>query len=332
MRLGLSLCAFVLLALAPFGAAEAHEMRPAHLQIDEAANGSIHVEWKQPVSAGYTLSIAPSLSSGWLSSPPTAREVTGDALILEWQIDTPHEPLEGQRLVIEGLERTRTDVLVNVAFADGMKMSKIVKPDQPGLVLAKPGRSSLSAAAYMRLGIEHILTGPDHLLFVFALMLLVDNLKRLVGTVTAFTVAHSITLACATLKIVNVPPAPVEAVIALSIVYVAVELIDRRQGRPGLMERAPWAISFLFGLLHGLGFAGALREIGLPEGDVPLALLLFNCGIEVGQLLFIAAILLLLNGARKLTPALSDGLMRLGPYAVGSLASFWLIERTIAFL
>ena len=182
---------------------------------------------------------------------------------------------------------------------------------------------------YGALGVEHILLGIDHLLFVLALLLIVSGWRKLVATITAFTVAHSITLALATLGFVNVPQAPVEAVIALSILFVAVEIVHWRQGREGLTRRRPWVVAFLFGLLHGLGFAGALTEIGLPEHAIPLALLFFNIGVEIGQLLFIAVILAAIPGLRRLS--LPEWAWRIPVYSIGGLAAFWTIERIVGF-
>jgi hydrogenase/urease accessory protein HupE len=189
---------------------------------------------------------------------------------------------------------------------------------------------------YTLLGIGHILLGFDHLLFVLALLLLVDGTRRLIMTITAFTIAHSITLVFATLGFVSVPGPPVEAMIALSIVFVASEIIHGRQGRPGLTQRYPWVVAFAFGLLHGLGFAGALAEVGLPQASIPLALLFFNVGVEIGQLLFIAAVLLLLALGRRVLAMTGrheppGWLWRLPPYAIGGMASYWVFERVAGF-
>jgi hydrogenase/urease accessory protein HupE len=184
----------------------------------------------------------------------------------------------------------------------------------------------------VRHGIEHILLGYDHLLFVFALMLVVGGIRRLVWTITAFTVAHSITLALATLGVVSIPGPPVEATIALSILLLATEIVRLQTGRPSLAAQRPWLVAFAFGLLHGFGFAGALSGIGLPNGDIPLALLAFNVGVEVGQLAFIAAVL----GAMAIVHRIDFGvgqryLRPTAPYAIGSLAAFWFFERLAAF-
>jgi hypothetical protein len=182
------------------------------------------------------------------------------------------------------------------------------------------------------MGTIHILEGADHLLFVFALLLIVTGLMSLFKAITAFTVAHSITLGLATLGMIHLPPAPTEAIIALSIVFLAGEIIHKRQGRMGITERWPWVIAFVFGLFHGLGFAGALSEIGLPQHEVPLALLMFNVGVETGQLLFIAVVLSLMTVLKRLPLRLPQESWRLVPYSIGGLAAYWTVDRVMSFL
>jgi hydrogenase/urease accessory protein HupE len=185
------------------------------------------------------------------------------------------------------------------------------------------------------LGIEHILSGIDHLLFVLALVLLVHGPRRLLATITAFTAAHSLTLAGATLGWVHVPGPPVEASIALSIVFVASEIVHTRQGRDSVTQHYPWVVAFTFGLLHGFGFAGALAQVGLPQSSIPIALLFFNVGVEIGQLLFVGAVLAVIavawRAGQRLRLSLPAWHWRIAPYAIGALASFWLIERIAAF-
>ena len=212
---------------------------------------------------------------------------------------------------------------------------RIAHPSQPWFELAGAPSKLHVAGAYLRLGIEHIWSGVDHLLFILALMILVKGTRRLIATVTAFTVAHSITLAGATLGFVRVPQQPVEACIALSIVFVASEIVHARQGRQGWTERWPWIVAFTFGLLHGFGFAGALNAVGLPQTAIPVALLFFNVGVEIGQLLFIAAILSIMALGRWLIrrtaipqPAWA---WRVAPYSIGGVAAFWMIQRIAAF-
>jgi hydrogenase/urease accessory protein HupE len=249
--------------------------------------------------------------------------------------------LAGQAVSIEGLSATSTDVLVRVESIEGVIQTERLSPTKSSFVVqAVPGSGEV-AATYLRLGVEHILFGFDHLLFVLALVILVRDWRRVAVTVTAFTVAHSITLAAATLGFVNVPGPPVEATIALSIMLVCVEILNARRGKPSLTARLPWLVAFSFGLLHGFGFAGALAEVGLPQHAIPIALLFFNLGVEVGQLVFVATVLTTLDLFR------SAMALRLGPvpvqhavnrldvitaYAIGAVAAFWLIERTSDFL
>jgi hydrogenase/urease accessory protein HupE len=247
----------------------------------------------------------------------------------------------GKSISIDGLSATRTDVLVRVERLDGTTQTVRLDPEQVSFVVAAAPGSLEVAQTYFVLGVEHILMGIDHLLFVLALLFLVNNWRRLVATVTAFTVAHSITLAAATMGLVHVAQAPVEAIIALSVVFVAAEILHAARGQPGLTAKAPWIVAFVFGLLHGFGFAGALREVGLPEKDVPLALLTFNLGVEAGQLLFIVAVVAVLAALSRLFArgsARSDGpwaaeakLQVPVAYVIGSMAAFWVVERVVAF-
>jgi hydrogenase/urease accessory protein HupE len=241
------------------------------------------------------------------------------------------DDLRGRTVRIQGLEHTMTDALVRIAFADGSTWVQRLTPQQPQAVVPERQSGWAVAGTYLALGVEHILFGIDHLLFVLALILLTTGTWRLVKTVTAFTVAHSITLGLATLGFVHVPSKPVEAVIALSIVFVAVEIVRARERRSGLAARMPWIVAFTIGLLHGFGFAGALSEVGLPESHIPVALLFFNLGVEAGQLLFVAVALAGIGIARCLWKVRPRWAELAPPYAIGGLASFWVIERIAAF-
>ena len=239
--------------------------------------------------------------------------------------------LKDVEVAIEGLQHTLTDVLVRVTHSGGSTQTVRLAPDNIVFTVSGEPSTLEVITTYMSLGIEHILLGVDHLLFVFALLLIVQGWRRLVGTITAFTVAHSITLAAATLGYVNVPQAPVEAVIALSILFLATEIIHMLQGRTGLAQRYPWLVAFIFGLLHGFGFAGALTEIGLPPSDIPLALLFFNVGVEVGQLIFVAGVLLIGMILRRLISQPMRWVETVITYMIGGIAAFWTIERVAAF-
>src|SRR6185436_12015613 len=245
------------------------------------------------------LPIHPSLpKDAVMLSLPRVERIFG-AEIKRWTISTGAHGLDGWEVTVHGVQATMTDVLVRVALADGRVVSRLLRPDAPSFVFGKE-TAGPAAGGYFVLGVEHILFGIDHLLFVLALVLIVRGVGMLVKTITAFTVAHSITLALATLGVVHVPSAPVEAVIALSIVFVASEILRSRRGERGLTERVPWLVAGSFGLLHGFGFAGALSQVGLPANDIPLALLCFNLGVEAGQLAFVVVVFGVLGLLRRL--------------------------------
>lgn len=310
-------------------AVSAHEVRPAYLEIRTDATQVVHILWKQPVAGEFALPLHPELSSGWLDETPVRSITTDSFLVREWTVGVPHVALAGQRLSVEGLDRTLTDVLVRIVDARGNESTHILRPGAARFDIPQSTRPALPVADYVGLGIEHIWTGVDHLLFVLGLLLLTPGLRVLLKTITAFTVAHSITLAAAALGWVHAPPAPVEAVIALSILYLAVELVHVREGRPALARRYPWVVAFTFGLLHGFGFAGALSEVGLPADRIPLALLLFNCGIEIGQVVFVGGALAGLALLGRGVPRVCAGVRWMMPHAIGSLAAFWFIERVL---
>jgi hydrogenase/urease accessory protein HupE len=317
---------FTLLPAALF----AHEVRPAYLELREEQGGEFSVLWKTPMRGEMRLSLAPEFLGRTERLTPVALRDTGGAAVQTWRLRAV-EPLRGQTLRIRGLEGTMTDALVRIEFADGSAWVKRLTPQEPAAAIPARQGGWAVAGEYLRLGVEHILGGVDHLLFVLALLLITRGCGRLVKTVTAFTVAHSITLALATLGFVHVPQRPVEAVIALSIVFVAAEIVHARRGREGMAARAPWMVAFTFGLLHGFGFAGALSEIGLPAGHIPLALFFFNVGVEVGQLLFIAAVLSLVALLRRGRMPLPGWAELVPPYAIGSVAMFWVLQRIAAF-
>ena len=317
-----------LLALCALPAA-AHELRPAYLELREIRPGEFSVLWKTPMAGDARLALAPEFSGDAKPVTPTTTRRAPGAAIQQWTLRAP--ALRRQTLRIRGLESTMTDALARIEFADGTSWTGRLTPRAPALAI--PARASAPAVAgvYFKLGVEHILSGLDHLLFVLALILITRGRWRLVKTITAFTAAHSLTLGLATLGVVRVPQAPVEAVIALSIVFVAAEIVQRRRGRDGLTARAPWLVAFTFGLLHGLGFAGALREIGLPQGHIPVALLFFNLGVEAGQLVFVCAVLSLGALARRVRLPAVRGMELAPPYAIGAVAMFWVIQRVARF-
>lgn len=338
MNLSRLFSVFLLLGWVTLGTVQAHEVRPGYLELREVGAGDYEVLWKVPAKGDRRLGLYVSLPGHCRSSEPTSR-FAGGAYIERWQAHCD-ETLAGDRIHIDGLAGTRTDVLARVEQANGSTQTVRLTPGMPGFTVSAAASVWEVIRTYFKLGVEHILLGIDHLLFVLALLLLVRNWPRLIGTVTAFTVAHSLTLAAATLGWVHVPHAPVEAAIALSIVFVAAEVLHARNGRPGVAAGMPWVVAFVFGLLHGFGFAGALADVGLPEHAIPLALALFNVGVEVGQLLFISGVFIVIwliqpyiDRERAANTVLSTtGKLSLpAAYVIGTLASFWLIERTTGF-
>jgi hydrogenase/urease accessory protein HupE len=246
------------------------------------------------------------------------------ALVTRWSVDCGRSGLTGAEIEVAGLAAVGSDVLLRVIRADGSAVRAVLRPDAPAFRLPRGQRPIDVAGGYLALGVEHLLTGADHLLFLLGLLLLVRERKKLLATVTAFTLGHSVTLSLAALGVVHIPSAPAEAAIAFSILVLAVELARER---PGALSRRPWAMAAAFGLLHGLGFAGALAEVGLPAREIPLALVSFNTGIELGQIAFLAVVflgLLLLRPAARRLPAWSTAVP---VYAIGSLAAYWVIER-----
>jgi hydrogenase/urease accessory protein HupE len=313
------------------GSAMADEIRPGYLEMSTTDGDVYSIKWKVPMKGDMVLSLKPELPGVCSERTPPSSMASGGAMITRWSVSCPGG-IDNGFIRIDGLENTMTDVLVRVVRQDGMTQMVRLTPGETGFEVAEKTTNFDVIKVYTALGIEHILLGVDHLLFVFALLLIVNGWRRLVGTITAFTLAHSITLFAATLGWVHVPQAPVEAVIALSILFLATEIIHNRQGRPGMAKRFPWLVAFIFGLLHGFGFAGALAEIGLPQQSIPLALLFFNVGVELGQLLFVTAVVAAGWVLRKLVAEKAlQGSEVAASYLIGSLSAYWVIERTYSF-
>ncbi|NIO15593.1 MAG: HupE/UreJ family protein [Deltaproteobacteria bacterium] len=324
---------FLALSLLPTwaGGALAHRLQPAYLEISEQSAARFNVLWKRPLVGDIPMNIYPRLPSGCRNlSEPVVQQLTGGA-VERWFVDCGTKGLIDEAITIEGLAATQTDTLLRIQLLDGHTYTSVLRPDSPSFLVPEKSSQSKIAGSYLVLGIEHILGGFDHLLFVLGLLLIVGSTMLLVKTITAFTLAHSVTLAMAALGFVPVPQAPVEAVIALSILFLATELTKQGKGEMGLTSRAPWLVALCFGLLHGFGFAGALTEVGLPQVDIPLALLFFNVGVEVGQLMFVAAVLSVRWGIRKMKVKWPLWVQQAPAYAIGSLAAFWFIQRTISF-
>lgn len=303
----------------------AHESLPASLLLVEQQPQEFSVSWRVPaLQGGAALDITPQFPADCQVLQRTPARMAASSLISESRLHCS-DGLRAAVIGFDGMAPTLINALVRVQYLDGHSLTRIASPAEPQVRLEREQQQTVDLAGYFGLGVEHILSGLDHLLFVFCLILLVRAPLALVKTITAFTLAHSITLAAATLGYVQVPGAPVEASIALSIVFLAAEL--RRPAGQGLVSRRPWLVAFCFGLLHGLGFAGALNAVGLPQGDIPLALLLFNLGVEAGQLLFVAVVLAGLAMLRRLHKRWPQWLQQLPLYAVGSLAGFWFLQR-----
>lgn len=306
--------------------ASAHAGMPAYLEIKELSAQKFMFLLKKPYRRGRTRPMAVQLPQACRIERSTGEWAMGNAT-LEKRYVRCAEGLSGGTIGFDDLQMTNLGVLVRIEWLNGSVLTEMVEPDVAELKVPKRNARGGIPWEYVQLGGNHILTGLDHLLFVLGLTLLVRRAKVLVKTITAFTVAHSITLALATLGVVYVPPLAVEAVIALSILFLAQELARSHRGKLGLTGRMPWVASFTFGLFHGLGFAGALSKIGLPEGHVPLALFLFNVGVEIGQLLFVACILTFMWFLRQLWVSRPRWTAQLPAYAVGSIAALWTLVR-----
>jgi hydrogenase/urease accessory protein HupE len=307
----------------------AHEARPAYLELKETAPGQFDVLWRTPVLAGMRLPVMLQLPADVKNlREPSVQELT-DSLLERRSIDAGPNGLSGKRIEFPGLQLTITDVLVRVEMRDGRNWMLVARPTQAWIEIAEARGAAATAATFLTQGIEHILLGVDHLLFVFGLLLIVRTPWMLVKTITAFTVAHSITLAIATLGYAQVPAPPLNTLIALSILFLGPEIVRAWRGETSFTIQHPWVVAFAFGLLHGFGFASGLAAIGLPRADIPLALLAFNVGVEIGQLAFVALILLMVRAFRVLEMHWSRTAQLLPAYVVGSLGAFWTLQRLV---
>lgn len=315
-----------LLALLLAAAAHAHEVRPAYLDMRETDSDAFAVVWKVPAQGEMRLGLHARLPAACAEKSEAVRSIEQGAYFERWNV-TCAGGLKGGEISIDGLKSTLTEALVRIEYATGdIEVARLL-PDRPRFVAAGTQTSIEVARTYFLFGVDHILSGFDHLLFVLALILLIRNRWMLLKTITAFTIAHSITLAGASLGYFSLPQRPVEATIALSIAFVARELAKTKPGERRLSESYPWLVAFAFGLLHGFGFAGALKETGLPQSDVPLSLLTFNLGVEAGQLIFVAAILVLFRIGAALVALPPAPTRRLGAYVIGTASMLWLVPR-----
>ena len=318
----------VLLSLAGF-TTHAHEIRPAYLQIVQIDANTYEAYWKIP-SMGEA---APKLRLVFSGNPQVttlqAPQSLNNSIIFRYKLEFP-DGLKGQNLYIEGLSNTLIDALVRIEYQDQDAVVFMLQPDNDQIIIPGEISSWDVVKTYTILGIEHILFGIDHLLFVLALIIITVGFKKIIKTITAFTLAHSITLSMAVLGYANLPGPPVEAVIALSIVFLALEIIKNINGEATLTSQKPWLVAFTFGLLHGFGFAGALLDIGLPQSDIPLALAFFNIGVELGQIAFVLLVLAIIHLLKR-SKEWSPTMKKVPAYAIGGLAAFWVIDRFLGF-
>jgi len=320
--------ALVIVILLPW-VTTAHEMRPALLQIRQVSATGYEITWKIPRRENMIIAIHPVFPAWFQVTRGLPATEAGDGALYSFHAESSKD-IHHMPITIEGIEQSLVDMIVYVQLGNGEKYSMMIQPAHPTVSIPDRETFGITAWTYLKLGVGHILSGPDHLLFVLALLLIVSGGRKIFFTITAFTLAHSLTLSLSALGSLSLPGPPVEATIALSIMFLAWELVKQHRGEEVISARKPWLVSFTFGLLHGLGFAGALKEVGLPQTQVPAALAFFNVGVEVGQLLFIGAML----GIGKL---LSERLRstvyaRFVPaYAIGSVAAFWFVERVAGF-
>ena len=308
--------------------AHAHTSLPGYLALQETGPaGSFDLVWKVPTAEGPPPAIYPVFPPTCTITKPLIAEQAPGAIIERGSVQCGTIGLDGAAIAISGLNVTILDVLVRITFADGSSVQHMLRPLETSFVVHKDGKNRVDDWGYITLGVGHILYGIDHLLFVLGLLLIVRGLGLLLRTITAFTVAHTITLGLAVFGVVHVAPTPVEAVIALSIVFLAVELAQHHRGKEGLTYRQPWVVAFAFGLLHGFGFAGTLSKLGIPSGDIPQSLLFFNLGVEAGQLAFVAVFLMFVYSLRSLEIRWPAWTRRVPAYAIGSVASFWFLQR-----
>lgn len=319
-----------LLLLLAFGTpVNADELRPGYMEFTQQTATRWQVVWKLPMQGGFMPSTAPHLPKVCDLTGLPQRNIANAAVTTRSTVMCRGE-VAGQSIGLDGMETAQSDVLVRVAPLGRPVQALRLTAAQPYVTIQAKAGVWQVARTYFVTGIDHILFGYDHLLFVVALVLLLSGFWTTAKAVTAFTVAHSLTLVGTTLGLIGLPQQPVESVIALSILFLAVEIVKRRPGEVRLTERVPWVVAFGFGLLHGFGFAGALKEIGLPEQDVSVALLTFNLGVEAGQILIVALTLLGLDLLRRISASLLDSSVKLATYAIGITASYWFIERTFS--
>ena len=318
----------VLLTSLISASAAAHPLAPALLELREEPSGQVEVLWKRSSLSVPGSDLQPIVPEDCPVLSQPRFEKKGTAVLVRWTIDCGAGGLVGRPIRIDGLGPAKIDTLVRVELSDGRQVQRVLRRADSSMIVPAKANKSAVFVDYLTIGFEHILSGADHLLFVFGLFLLCSGTGALIKTITSFTVGHSFTLSLAALGYSNLPSGPIEVLIAASVLALAVELA-RDASKSTLMRRYPWAMALAFGLLHGMGFAGALREVGLPSGEIPMALFSFNIGIELGQLVFVMGLIVLAPLVRRLPTPLPT---RAGVYLMGCLAAFWVLERSAAIL
>ena len=321
----------MLLCLGIGAGASAHELNPGYLQLREVQPRTFDVLWKIARRGGMRLDMRPAFPEVCQATTAVREQLTPSSVIERWTVSCT-EDLTGHTIAIDGLTSTQTDVLVRIEMADERTLTARLVPTSPAWTVPGIPTWTEVARTYLWLGVEHILLGVDHLLFVLGLLIIVSGSWRLVQTITAFTIAHSITLGGATLGWVSVPARPVNAVVALSILFLGAEILRARRGERSLTGERPWLVAFSFGLLHGFGFAGALTALGLPQSEIPLALLFFNVGVEVGQVAFVLLVLAMLSSYRRLEVVWPSWSEPLPAYGIGAMGAFWFITRMLMLI
>jgi hydrogenase/urease accessory protein HupE len=318
---------WALLMVFSTSALRAHESRPAYFEVKQTTTGQYSFLWRTPLLSGMRLAVTPEFPRDVRQLKTPVSQETIDSVVTRYWIEAGPSGLSGKRIEFPGLQGTITDVLVRVELLDGRSWTAIVHPSQPWVEITAAQTGAEVVVTFIVQGIRHILFGADHILFVLGLLLIVKNRWMLLKTITAFTVAHSITLAVATLGFAEAPILPLNAAIALSILFLGPEIVRSWRGETSFTIRNPWVVAFAFGLLHGFGFASALTSAGLPRTELPIALLSFNLGVEIGQLSFVALVLLLERAFRILEVRWPRWAEALPGYTVGSLGAFWTVQR-----
>jgi hydrogenase/urease accessory protein HupE len=323
----------LVLLLAPFSSnVAAHKLQPAYLEINEQATGTYNILWKRPLVGNKPMDIYPQLPAGCSNLTEPVLRPSQSGSVERWLVDCGETGIANETIVIDGLSATVTDVLVRIYYREGTEETHLLRPASASVVVGGSPSGLERIIAYLQLGIQHILMGIDHLLFVFGLLLIVKSRWMLFKTITSFTVAHSITLAIATFGYASVPLPPLNTVIALSILFLGPEIVRSWRGGTSLTIRHPWVVAFAFGLLHGFGFATGLTNLGLRTAEIPQALLLFNLGVELGQVAFVLLIILLERSFRTLKVRWPRWVQVAPGYTVGSLGAFWVIQRTVILI